>query len=156
MSGPGGLAGLKIVWRLGTSPRARQHGQLQLPRHLRAGRRPDRHHRHRPDQELDGGLPADASRAGYERIVVISRDIFVAAAADLEASAGYAASWPALPEFRPHSSNTSSTSRVNWNSALSGSRKLAREDWVAAQNSRIRELVKRYLRRLRTSSSLRL
>jgi hypothetical protein len=34
-------------------------------------------------EELDGALPADASRATYERIVVITRDTLVRAKSDI-------------------------------------------------------------------------
>jgi hypothetical protein len=36
-------------------------------------------------EQLEGALPADAKRAGYERIVVITRETLVAAQADIPA-----------------------------------------------------------------------
>ncbi|WP_433725967.1 hypothetical protein ACQP2Y_08030 [Actinoplanes sp. CA-051413] len=34
-------------------------------------------------EELEGALPADAGRAGYERIVVITRETLIAAQSDI-------------------------------------------------------------------------
>lgn len=75
---------MKILRRLGTSPtqRGSTSGQncpdlFELDSGDYAFIGTDR------TDELDGKLPADASRADYERIVTIPRDLLVAAKRDI-------------------------------------------------------------------------
>ena len=81
---PDGVSVARIVRRLGASPRERRSAtncscpdifELSDGRFAVIGTD--------LTDELDGVLPSDASRAGYERIVVITRDTLLRAKADI-------------------------------------------------------------------------